>query len=179
MNLKKKRIARRIETEIARVIEEERKKGLKTDLSPEQKALSDNFFENKGRLPWPVDRGVITGHFGIHSHPVLKYVTEKNSDIEITSSGNTPVKSVFKGVVASIVSIRGANMTVILRHGKYLTVYSNLVNIKVKTGDSVQTGQEIGTVYNDSEKGSEATLKFMVTEEKNELDPELWISKKK
>ncbi len=175
----KKRIARRIEAEIARVIEEERKKSVKTDLNPEQKALSDNFFENKGRLPWPVDRGVITGHFGIQSHPVLKYVTEKNSDIEITSSGNTPVKSVFKGVVASIVSIRGANMTVIIRHGKYLTVYSNIVNIRVKTGDNVQTGQEIGSVYNDSEKGSEAILKFMVTEEKNELDPELWISKKK
>ena len=175
----KKRIARRIEAEIARVIEEERKKSVKTDLNPEQKALSDNFFENKGRLPWPVDRGIITGHFGIHSHPVLKYVTEKNSDIEITSSGNTPVKSVFKGVIASIVSIRGANMTVIIRHGKYLTVYSNIVNVRVKTGDTVQTGQEIGSVYNDSEKGSEATLKFMVTEEKNEMDPELWISKKK
>jgi septal ring factor EnvC (AmiA/AmiB activator) len=175
----KKRIARRIEAEIARVIEEERRRTVKADLSPEQRALSDNFFENKGRLPWPVDRGVITSHFGIHSHPVLKYVTYKNSDIEITSSGNTPVKSVFKGVVASIVSIRGANMTVILRHGKYLTVYSNLVNIRVKTGDTVQTGQEIGSVYSDSEKGSETTLKFMVTEEKNELDPELWISKKK
>lgn len=174
----KKRIARRIETEIARVIEEERRRIEKADLSPEQRVLSENFLENKGRLPWPVDKGVITSHFGIHSHPVLKYVTEKNSDIEITSSGSTPVKSVFKGVVASIVSIRGANMTVIIRHGKYLTVYSNLVNIKVKTGDTVQTGQEIGRVYNDSEKGNEAILKFMVTEEKNEMDPELWISKK-
>ncbi len=174
----KKRIARRIETEIARVIEEERKRSLKADMSPEQRALTDNFFENKGRLPWPVDRGVITSHFGIHNHPVLKYVTEKNSDIEITNSGNTPVKSVFKGVVASIVSIRGANMTVIIRHGKYMTVYSNLINIRVKTGETVQTGQVIGSVYNDTENGSEAVLKFMVTEEKNELDPELWISKK-
>ena len=174
----KKRIAKRIESEIARVIEEERKRSAKADLSPEQKALTDNFFENKGRLPWPVDRGVITSHFGIHNHPVLKYVTEKNSDIEITNSGNTPVKSVFKGVVASIVSIRGANMTVIIRHGKYMTVYSNLINIRVKTGETVQTGQVIGSVYNDTENGSEAVLKFMVTEEKNELDPELWISKK-
>ncbi len=174
----KRRIARRIESEIARVIEEERKKSAVTELSPELRALSDNFFENKGRLPWPVDKGVITGHFGVHNHPVLKYVTERNSDIEITSSGNTPVKSVFNGVVASVVSIRGANMTVIIRHGKYLTVYSNLVNIKVKTGETVKTGQIIGSVYNDAEKGNEAVLKFMVTEEKNELDPELWISKK-
>ena len=174
----KRRIAKRIETEIARVIEEERKKTAANELSPELRALSDNFYENKGKLPWPVDKGVITGHFGVHNHPVLKYVTERNSDIEITSSGNTIVKSVFNGVVASIVSIRGANMTVIIRHGKYLTVYSNLVNIKVKTGETVRTGQVIGSVYNDAEKGNEAVLKFMVTEEKNELDPELWISKK-
>jgi septal ring factor EnvC (AmiA/AmiB activator) len=174
----KRRIARRIESEIARVIEEERKRSAVTNLSPELRALSDNFFENKGKLPWPVDQGVITGHFGMHNHPVLKYVTERNSDIEITSSGNTPVKCVFNGVVASVVSIRGANMTVIIRHGKYLTVYSNLVNIRVKTGEAVKTGQVIGNVYNDAEKGNEAVLKFMVTEEKNELDPELWISKK-
>jgi septal ring factor EnvC (AmiA/AmiB activator) len=174
----KRRIAKRIESEIARVIEEERKKTATKELSPEQRALSDNFYDNKGRLPWPVDKGVITGHFGVHNHPVLRYVTERNSDIEITSSGNTAVKCVFNGVVASIVSIRGANMTVIIRHGKYLTVYSNLVNIRVKTGDPVKTGEVIGSVYNDAEKGNEAVLKFMVTEEKNELDPELWISKK-
>jgi len=175
----KKRIAKRIESEIAKVIEEERRKGIKSDLTPEQRILSENFYENRGRLPWPVDKGVITGRFGIQNHPVLKYVTEKNSDIEITSSGYTTVKSVFRGVVASVVSIRGANVTIIIRHGKYLTVYSNLVDIKVKKGDKVETGQEIGNVYNDSEKGNEAVLKFMVTEEKNELDPELWISRKK
>lgn len=174
----KKRIAKRIETEIARVIEEERRRTAKAEVSPEQRVLSDSFYENRGKLPWPVDKGVITSRFGIHNHPVLKYVTEKNSDIEITSSGTTPVKSVFKGVVGSIVSIRGANMTVIIKHGKYLTVYSNLVNVKVKTGEAVETGKVIGTVYNDPEKGNEAILKFMVTEEKNELDPELWISKK-
>jgi murein hydrolase activator len=175
----KKRIARRIESEIAKVIEEERKRSAKANVSPELKILGDDFLENKGRLPWPVDKGVITARFGVHSHPVLKYVTEKNSDIEITSVGNTPVKSVFKGIVASVVSIQGVNMTIIVRHGKYYTVYSNLVNIKVKKGDRIETGQEIGEVYNDSEKGNEAVLKFMVTEEQNEMDPELWISKKK
>lgn len=174
----KKRIAKRIESEIAKVIEEERRKGETSLLTPEQKILSEDFYGNKGRLPWPVDKGVITGHFGIHDHPVLKYVKEKNSDIEITSSGYTPVKSVFKGIVASIISIPGANMAIILRHGKYLTVYSNIVNIKVKKGEKVETGQILGNVYNDSEKGNEAVLKFMVTEDRNELDPELWISKK-
>jgi septal ring factor EnvC (AmiA/AmiB activator) len=174
----KKRIARRIESEIAKVIEEERRRSVKATVSPEQKILGEDFLENKGRLPWPVEKGVITARFGVHSHPVLKYVTEKNSDIEITSVGKTPVKCIFKGTVASVVSIQGVNMTIIVKHGKYFTVYSNLVNIKVKKGDSVETGQEIGDVYNDSEKGNEAVLKFMVTEENNEMDPELWISKK-
>jgi murein DD-endopeptidase MepM/ murein hydrolase activator NlpD len=125
-----------------------------------------------------VEKGIITGHFGLQSHPVLKYVTEDNIDIEITSLGDTPVRSVFKGEVARIFSIPGANMAVIIRHGKYLTVYQNIVNLKVKTGDKVETKQEIGRVFNDSDNGNKAVLKFMIFDEKVKLDPELWISKK-
>jgi len=174
----KKRIARRIESELEKLLEEERKKTAKSDMSPEQKVISENFFENKGRLPWPVEKGLITSHFGIHNHPVLKYVKENNSDIEITSSGKTPVRSIFNGTVAKVFSIQGLNMSIIIKHGKYFTVYSNLVNVVVKTGDQVGTGQIIGEVFNDKEKGNEAVLKFMVTEERVNLDPELWISKK-
>ena len=174
----KKRIARKIEDEIAKLIDEERRKKVTTDISPEQRLISENFLENRGRLPWPVERGIITSHFGIQNHPVLKYVTEDNIDIEITSSGLTPVRCVFKGEVAKVFSIRGANMAVIIRHGKYLTVYQNIVNVKVKTGDKVETKQEIGRVFSDSDNGDKAILKFMVFEEKLKLDPELWISKK-
>jgi len=174
----KKRIARRIESEINRIIDEERKKSVKTDITPEMKLISDNFNENKGRLPWPVESGVITSHFGAQKHAVLKYVTEDNSDIEITSSGETTVRSVFKGEVARVFSIRGANMAVIIRHGKYLTVYQNIVGVRVKQGDKVETKQEIGKVFNDSENGNKAILKFYVFEERLKLDPELWISKK-
>jgi septal ring factor EnvC (AmiA/AmiB activator) len=174
----KRRIARRIESEISRLIAEERKKAATSDLTPEQKLISDNFSENKGRLPWPVEKGVITSHFGIHNHPVLKYVKENNSDIEITSAGETQVRSVFRGTVARVFSIQGANMSIIVKHGRYYTVYSNLINVAVKSGDNVDTKQLLGYVYNDSEKGNEAVLKFMITEEKVNLDPELWISKK-
>lgn len=174
----KKRIARRIESEISRLILEERKKSASLDLTPEQKLISDSFQENKGRLPWPVEKGIITSQFGIRNHPVLKYVVENNSDIEITSSGETAVRAVFKGTVARIFSIPGANMSIIIKHGKYYTVYSNLVNVLVKTGENVETKQRIGFVFNDKEKGNEAVLKFMITEEKVNLDPELWISKK-
>jgi septal ring factor EnvC (AmiA/AmiB activator) len=174
----KKRIARRIENEIAKIIDEERNRNVTTDLTPEQKLISDDFSGNRGRLPWPVEKGVITGHFGLQKHPVLKYVTEDNIDIEITSSGTTPVRSVFKGEVAGIMPIRGANMSVIIRHGRYFTVYQNIVGVKVKKGDKVETKQEIGRVFSDSENGDKAILKFMVFEDKVKLDPELWISKK-
>jgi len=174
----KKRIARRIDNEITKIINEERKKIEVTDLTPEQKLISNDFYENKGRLPWPVERGIVTSHFGVQKHPILKYVTEDNIDIEITSSGSTPVRSIFRGVVSGLFSIRGANMGVIISHGKYFTVYLNLVNIKVKKGDRIDTKQEIGKVFTDSENGEKAILKFMVFENKVKLDPELWISKK-
>ncbi len=174
----KKRIARMIEREINKLIDEERKKSATAELSPELKVLSNNFFENKGMLPWPVDKGIITGHFGLQKHPVLKYVTEKNIDIEITSSGVTPVKSVFRGEVVKVFSIRGANMAVIIKHGKYYTVYLNIIEVKVKAGDKVETGQLLGRVFNDKDDGDKAVLKFMISEEKDYLDPELWISKK-
>lgn len=174
----KKRIARKIESEIAKLIEEERIKTKREDFTPEQKLVSEDFAGNRGRLPWPVEQGIITSHFGVQNHPVLKYVTEDNIDIEITSYGDTPVRSVFKGEVARVFAIPGANMAIIIRHGRYLTVYQNIVNIRVKAGDKVDTKQELGRVYNDKENGSKAVLKFMIFDEKVKMDPELWISKK-
>lgn len=172
----KKRIAKKIENEIARLIEEEKKKSLRAAETPEQKLIGENFAENKGRLPWPVEKGIITAHFGIQNHAVLKYVTEKNDGIEITGSGKLLVRTVFKGEVTRVFSIPGANMTVIVRHGKFLSVYNNLVNVKVKLGDKVLTKQMIGEVYSDPGTGGSCVLKFMIFDTKY-LDPEEWISK--
>lgn len=174
----KRRIARQIEREIERLIEEERKKSVSTPMTNEMKIIGESFGENRGRLPWPVDKGIVTAHFGLQPHPVLKNVTEDNIGIEITSSGTTRAKSVFKGEVVRVFAISGANMAVIIRHGKYLTVYQNLVNVRVKAGDSVITGQEMGEVYLDNAGGNKAVLKFMIYEEKKKLDPELWLLKK-
>jgi septal ring factor EnvC (AmiA/AmiB activator) len=173
----KRKIAEKIEKEIARIMEEERKKAIKSNNTPEQKLIGENFAENKGRLPWPVEKGIITSQFGIQKHPILKYVTENNIGIEITSLGKTSVRSIFKGEVAKVFSIPGANWTIIIRHGKYLTVYQNVVDLKVKAGDKVETKQEIGNVFCEIENGNKAILKFMIFEEKEKLDPELWISK--
>jgi len=172
----KKKIAKRIESEIIRLIAEERKKSLKTELTPEEKLISDNFFENRGRLPWPVERGIITGHFGLHQHPVLKYVTVDNKGIEITSSGKTKARSIFKGEVAKVFAMPGANMTIIVKHGKFFSVYVNVVNVKVKPGEKVETKQELGDVFINPGDDNNCILKFMIFEQ-NYLDPEIWIAK--
>ncbi|HNT92429.1 MAG TPA: peptidoglycan DD-metalloendopeptidase family protein [Bacteroidales bacterium] len=174
----KRRIARQIEKEIERLIEEERRKSATAPMSNEMRIIGESFGENRGRLPWPVERGIITGHFGLQPHPVLKNVTEDNIGIEITSSGGSKAKAVFNGKVVRVFAISGANMAVIIRHGKYLTVYQNLVNVAVKAEDDVEIGQSLGDVYVDNGNGGKAVLKFMVYEEKKKLDPEQWLTKK-
>lgn len=172
----KKRVARNLEKALARIIEEERKKSSVSTLTPEQKLIGDNFLENRGRLPWPVERGTITAKFGKHQHPVLKYLTEENIGIEISSTGSVMARSVFKGEISAIAAIPGSNMTVIVKHGKYLSVYNNLVNVKVKKGEIVDTKQIIGEVFPDKSNGNLCVLKFMIFEGKY-LDPELWLAK--
>jgi murein hydrolase activator len=173
----KKRIAQKIEKEIAKIIEEERKKAASTDLTPEQKLIGENFADNKSRLPWPVEKGIITSQFGEQKHPILTYVTENNIGIEITSYGKTAVRSIFKGQVVRVFAFPGENWGVMIKHGKYLSVYLNLITVKVKNGENVELKQEIGDVYLE-ENGSKSILKFMIFNEKY-LDPEAWISKKK
>jgi septal ring factor EnvC (AmiA/AmiB activator) len=174
----KRRIAQKIEAEISKLIEEEKKKALKSELTPEMKLIGESFAENKGRLPWPVEKGTITSKFGLQQHPVLSYVTEDNIGIEITNTGKTKVRSIFKGQVMKVFAISGANWGIIIRHGKYLTVYQNLVNVTVKQGELVDLKQDIGDVFCDVDNGSKSVLKFMIFQEKY-LDPEIWISKKK
>lgn len=173
----KKKIAQKIEEEINKIVEEEKKRRNSTDLTPEQKLIGENFADNRGRLPWPVEKGIITGQFGEQKHQILAYVTEKNIGIEITSYGKTNVRSIFKGQVMRVFPISGANMAIIIRHGKFLTVYQNLVNIKVKQGDNLDLKQEIGEVFIDTESGSKSILYFMIFDEKY-LDPEVWIAKR-
>lgn len=173
----KKKIVQKIDEEIAKIIAEERKKKISTDLTPEQKLIGDNFYDNKGRLPWPVEKGIITGQFGEQKHQILAYVTEKNIGIEITSLGKTTARSVFKGQVMRVFPIPGGNVAIIIRHGKYLSVYQNIVYPKVKQGEMVELKQEIGDVFTDEEIGLKSILYFMIFEEKY-LDPELWIAKR-
>lgn len=175
----KRRIAKEIEKEIERVIEEERKKRESVELTPEEILTGDNFIKNKGLLPWPVERGVITSKYGIHDHPLLKGTKVDNIGVEITSSEKIKARSVFRGSVVSVFGISGGNMAVIVRHGQFLTVYQNLVNVVVKPGDTIDTKQVLGDVFSDITEAGKSVIKFMIYQEKDKKDPEEWLAKKR
>ncbi|MBM3421441.1 MAG: M23 family metallopeptidase, partial [Bacteroidetes bacterium] len=108
---------------------------------------------------------------------LMKNVTFDNPGIEITSAGKTEVRSVFRGEVARVFAIQGGNMAVIIRHGKFMTVYQNIVNVKVRPGDKVETKQAIGELFL-SDRENKGILTFMVYEETVKLNPELWLAGK-
>jgi septal ring factor EnvC (AmiA/AmiB activator) len=177
-----RQIERQLEREIQQIIEEEARKNRKAGepeyaLTPEQMLVGENFEQNKQRLPWPVERGVITERFGIHRHPVLEKVQVRNNGINISTEPGSKVRAVFNGEVSRVFGISGGNSAVIIRHGKFLTVYSNLREVTVKKGDKVTVRQNIGTVYTDFEDGNKSILKFQIWKENQKLNPEEWIGR--
>lgn len=177
---RKREIADKLEKEIAKIIAEEarkaRSRNIYDQLTPEEKLISDNFKGNKGNLPWPVERGVITGTYGVHPHPVLKQITVENDGIDISTVKGAEARAMFDGEVTKIVAILGANYTVILRHGNFLTVYQNLVDLKVKQGEKVRLKQPLGTVFTDMESNS-TVMQLQIWKERNIQNPEEWISR--
>ncbi|MBL0340284.1 MAG: peptidoglycan DD-metalloendopeptidase family protein [Bacteroidetes bacterium] len=145
-------------------------------LTPEAQKLSSNFAGNKGKLPWPVEKGRITSSFGEHPHPELKGIVVKNNGVDIQSSPNSQARSVFDGEVTGVISIPGANSAVIVRHGEYLSVYSNLEDVFVKKGDKVTTRQKIGKAYTDSDAGI-SELHLEIWKGTSKLDPSGWLAR--
>lgn len=176
----KKQIAKRLEREIRKIIEEEARKNAKKNLyeklTPEEKLISENFDKNKGRLPWPTRQGVVIDKFGEHNHPVLRNIKVRNNGIDIGTITNSEVFAIFNGDVTKVIAIPGANYTVIIRHGSFLSVYQNLGYVTVKTGDWCTTNQYIGNVFTDN-KRKESVLHFEIWKELEKQDPELWLSK--
>jgi septal ring factor EnvC (AmiA/AmiB activator) len=143
----------------------------------EDQLISGNFENNKGRMPWPVEKGVIVGKYGMQAHAVLTHVTINNKGIYIQTEKDTDARSVFEGVVTQRFTTPGNNNAVIVRHGDYRTVYSNLTDIYVKEGDKVTAKQKIGRIYTDTEDGNKTTLYFMVWKEKELQNPESFLAK--
>jgi septal ring factor EnvC (AmiA/AmiB activator) len=144
-------------------------------LTPEESIISKNFADNRGRLPWPTASGKITERFGTHPHPTLGFEVESNG-IEITTNKGAKARAVFEGTVTKIVVIPGRNTAIIIKHGNYYSVYDNLINVQVKTGDNVKVKDELGTVFTDPETGY-TVLQLQIWKELQKLDPELWLSK--
>lgn len=184
----KEQAARKLQKAIEDIIAEEirlaaeraKKSGSETStsgmfpLTPEEQALSEDFANNKGRLPWPLTQGIISSHFGEHPHPVLKNVKIMNNGIDIMTASGAEVRAVFNGLVTRVINVPNNNNVVIIRHGEFLSVYSNLDQVAVHKGDPVSTGQKIGTAFTDPDE-NRTELHFEVWQSKTLLNPEDWI----
>jgi septal ring factor EnvC (AmiA/AmiB activator) len=143
-------------------------------MTAEDKALAASFTSNKGKLPWPVEKGMVVKSFGTHQHPQFPNVTTNSSGVEIATADNAAVRAIFEGQVLSIQVIKGANKVVLIQHGDYISVYSNLATVSVKTGDKVSTKQNIGTVAKSPTEGK-TVLKFYIYQNKTKINPADWI----
>jgi len=146
-------------------------------LTKEEQLISGNFAANAGRLLWPVERGFISGKFGVQPHPTLKYVTTNNKGVYIQTPTKTIARAVFEGVVTQRFSVPGSNNGVIIQHGQYRTVYANLTTIYVRVGEKVSAKQRIGQIYTDTENDNKTELFFQIWKERTILNPESWIAK--
>lgn len=151
------------------------KEGSLNLLTPEEHLISADFTDNRGKLPWPLERGIISSFFGEHNHPELERVKIKNNGINILTQEGATARAVFDGEVTRILSVPNFNTVVIVRHGNYLTVYSNLSTVFVKPGSKIKTKQEIGTIFTNKDE-AKTELHFEMWEGKTLLDPTEWIT---
>lgn len=171
------KIMKQLKNAIADLIAREAKgnKAFKV-LSANEEIISQNFKSAKGQLKWPVENGIIIQEFGKHPHPLIKGVMINNEGIDIGTAKDSKVKTIFEGEVKTVFAVPGANMAVIVRHGHYLTLYSNIVNVRVKQGDKIGSNFYIGDVYySENDKGS--MLHLRIYEETNVLNPKNWLSR--
>jgi len=179
--------AQELQKAIEQVIAEERRKAAEaarqqgrtvTDafrMTPEERLISNNFADNKGKLPWPLERGIITGVFGEQPHPVLPGIKIVNNGIDISTTQGSRARAIFEGTVARVFTI-GGGYAVIIRHGEYLTVYSNLSEVFVRNGQKINIREELGIVMTDA-SDSKTYVHLEVWHGNNKMDPAEWISR--
>ena len=175
LNQKQKKVAE-LNKKIDDMIRKQTEKASKTTLTKEQQLIAGGFEANKGRLPWPVERGMISGHYGKQQHPVYSQVTIDNKGVYLQTTAGMKARAVYKGEVTSCFMV-GGTYAVIVQHGNYRTVYSNLSKLLVKQGDKVETKQAIGTIFTDPEQDQKTELYFQIYKDRNILNPELWIAR--
>ena len=175
---KKQSQINKLQQRIQAIIAEEARKNRATPKSAAQEEyianLSGRFDQNKGLLPYPVRGGVIVDRYGVHPHATQKGLMVNNKGVNIASGSGAEVRAVFEGDITQIVFVQGLNNTVIIRHGNYLTTYSNLASVNVKTGDKVTLNQVIWRLSN-SDNSDDCVLHFEIWKETENLNPEQWL----
>ncbi len=144
-------------------------------LTPAEIALSKDFSNNMGKLPWPVVRGHIVGQFGKHEHPVLKGVMIENNGVDIKTETGADARAVFGGTVISVFYMPTTQNCVIVKHGEYFTVYSNIEEVTVKSGQTLTTKQSLGKLHTD--KNEDVTkVHLEIWKGKDKMDPQQWLA---
>ena len=146
-----------------------------TTLTKEQKLIAGGFEANQGRLPWPVEKGYISGYFGKHQHPVHEHVTVDNKGIYLQTVQGADARAIYEGEVTWCAQMNG-NYAVIVQHGNYRSVYSPLKKIYVKQGDKVKAKQSIGSIYTDTSEDNKTELYFQIYKDRSILNPSLWLA---
>lgn len=143
-------------------------------LTPESKVIADNFRSNKGKLPWPVEKGVVTLGYGNQAHPVYKTIEVHNSGVEITTEAGANARAVFGGEVSRVIVISPLNKAVMVQHGDYFTIYQNLSSVSVNKGDKVSMKQSLGKIRTSGDTGK-TVLKFIILQNTVYNNPQDWI----
>ena len=174
--------AKELDEKIRKIIEEEIKKERAKEkkegftLTPEAKRISDKFLENKGALPWPLDKGIIVQGFGKQQHEVFKNIEIYNNGIDIATDEGAKVRAVFDGKVSRIFLIKGEGKVILINHGEYFSVYSGLTEISVQMGEKIYSKQEIGTIMTDENK-QKTHLHFEIWKNYDKQNPSHWLYK--
>ena len=182
---RKQRTAEKFQRAIEEIIREEIRKAREAaakagksskgfPMTPEARALSRTFSANKSKLPWPVAQGVITGQYGTHPHPVLKQILVKNNGIDISTSAGSIARAIFEGTVSKIIIIPGEGKSVLIRHGEYLSVYSYMSEVFVKSGDKISTKQELGLLVSEN-SNTKTEVHFELWKGMSTLNPAYWL----
>ena len=143
-------------------------------LTAEGKIVSDNFKANKGKLPWPVEKGYVSLGYGDQAHPVYKSLVVHNSGVEITTDQGSSARAVFGGEVVSVMVFSPVNKAVMIQHGDYFTVYQNLSSVRVSKGDKVSIKESLGTIRTNGDSGK-TVLKFTISQNTTYNNPSGWL----
>jgi septal ring factor EnvC (AmiA/AmiB activator) len=147
---------------------------LKFSITPEAKLVGKSFYANKGKLPWPVEEGIVIQNFGTQVHPVVRTTKIKSNGVTIATTQTADARAIFKGIVMTVLSYKGSNPTVLVQHGNYITAYTNLESVYVKKGQSLRPKEKIGKVFTNPSTGK-TELKFSIFQSSTPLNPRGWI----